>query len=313
MSTSRSRAARAFLPFFLPFLALGCDKPPEPGSKVDSFRVLAEQADLPYAKPGETVQLTTLSFAPQSRPVQWAWATCVNPASSSLEGCLTKIAELPDPNQALFAMGKGEDAPALTIPKDALSSLPEPARRFATVGVVSVACPGDLSLGEGPGGLPFRCQESQTGRELALDEFAVGIKRISVREQERNHNPIIEAVTFDGAPWPEDEVKVVGACDRDDFEYGSCPAANKHDLGLALAKESFETGLDSEGLDFSEQVVVQYYATEGIFENEVRVGGDTKNGWVARSAALGTTVTLWLVARDDRGGVSWTSRRVRVR
>ena len=296
----------------LPLLSLACEEPLEPGSKVDSLRVLAEQADKPYAKPGETVQLSTLSYDPQNRPITWAWATCVNPAESSLEGCLGRIAELPDPNQAIFAMGEGEDAPQLTLPKDVLSSLPEPARRFATVGVVSVACPGDLSVGDGPGGLPFRCQESRTGRELALDEFIVGIKRIPVREQERNKNPIITGVTFDGTPWPEEEVKVVGACDRGDFDYASCPAANKHDLTLTLAPESFETGSDSAGLDFSEQVVVQYYATEGIFENEVRVGTDTKNGWVARSAASGQSLTLWLVARDDRGGVSWTSRKVRV-
>jgi hypothetical protein len=46
---------------------------------------------------------------------------------------------------------------------------------------------------------------------------------------------------------------------------------------------------------------------------EVRVGNSPQNGWVARKAASGQTLTLWFVARDDRGGVGWTTRRVRVR
>jgi hypothetical protein len=34
---------------------------------------------------------------------------------------------------------------------------------------------------------------------------------------------------------------------------------------------------------------------------------------VARKAALGQTLTLWFVVRDNRGGVTWAERRVDVR
>jgi hypothetical protein len=299
--------------WLLPWLTLGCDEPLEPGSKVDSFRVLAEQVDRPFAKPGEAVKFSSLTFDPQDRVVTWAWASCKNPADSSVYGCLAKIGESRDPTSAVFAMGEGEDSPELTIPEDVITSLPAAAQRFASVGVVSVACPGDLSMAEGPGGLPFRCQELETGRDLALDEFVVGIKRIPVRETERNHNPIIDGISFDGADWPEDEVKEVGSCDTSGFSYDSCPDAEKHQLAVQLAPESFESGLDSSGDGFDEQVVIQHYATEGIFENEVRIGKDPKNGWVARKAASGQTLSLWFVARDDRGGVSWAIRQVRVR
>lgn len=304
--------SRIHTALLLPLLALACEEPLEPGSKVDSFRVLAQQADQPYAKPGETVKFTSLSFDPQSRPVSWLWASCVNPPDSSVEGCLTQIAMQPDPNAAVFAMGEGQDAPELTIPTDALSSLPDEAKRFASVGVVSAACPGDLSIGEGPGGLPFRCQEFKTGRDLALDEFIVGIKRIGVRESERNQNPVITGVTFDGQDWPANEIKQVGSCDRGDFNYDSCPSVDKHDLAVLLSPDSFETGLDSSGESFTEDVVIQHYATEGIFQYEVRIGSSPKTGWVARKAASGQTLTLWFVARDDRGGVSWTTRQVAV-
>ena len=299
--------------FALSGLAMGCDEPLEPGAKVDSFRVLAEQVDQPYAHPGETVKLSSLSFDPQNRPITWAWASCLNPSDSSLQGCLLKMNESRDPTSAIFATGAGVDAPELTVPQDAITSLPAAARGAASVGVVSVACPGDLSVGEGPGGLPFQCKDSQTGRDMALDEFIAGIKRVSVRDTDRNQNPVITGVTFDGEDWPEDEVKDVGFCKQSDFVYSTCPSKEKHQLSLRLTPDSFEAGQDELGREFNEAVVIQYYATEGIFEFEVRTGESPKTGWVARQSASGQTLTLWFVARDDRGGVSWAERQVSVR
>lgn len=299
----------------LPLLGLiwGCDPALEPGAKVDSFRVLAEQVDQPYARPGETVKLSSLSFDPQNRPVAWAWASCLNPSDSTLQGCLAKMSESADPTSAVFATGAGVDAPELTIPADAITSLPAQARGAASVGVVSVACPGDLSFGEGPGGLPFLCKDSQSGREMELDEFIAGIKRIGVRETDRNQNPSITGVTFDGQDWPEDEVKDVGFCNQNDFVYSTCPSKEKHQLSVTLTPESFESGKDELGRDFDEAVVVQYYATEGIFEYETKTGQQPKTGFVARKRASGQTVTVWFVARDDRGGVSWAERQITVR
>jgi hypothetical protein len=301
----------AALPFAL--LGLGCDDPPEPGAKIDSFRVLAEQADLPYARPGETVQLSSLSFDPQARPVTWAWASCANPISNDLNGCLATIAEAGDPAISVFAMGAGTSTAALTIPSDAIDSLPAAARGAATVGVLSVACPGDLSFGAGPGGLPTRCQETGTGRDMELDEFIVGYKRIAVRRTDRNQNPEITGITFDGTDWPATETKLVGFCDQSDFIYDTCPDGEKHQLAATVSSASFESGNDELGRPFEEQLVIQHYATEGIFEFEVRTGKSPKTGWVARKAASGQTLSMWFVARDDRGGVSWAERKVTVR
>jgi hypothetical protein len=210
-------------------------------------------------------------------------------------------------------MGASTSTATLTVPTDALTSLPPAARATATVGVLSVACPADLSFGQGPGGLPLRCQETGTGRELALDEFIVGYKRITVRETERNRNPEITGVTFDGVDWPATEIKTVGSCDADDFVYGTCSDKEKHQLAALLSADSFESGKDEFGRAFAEQLVIQHYATEGIYEFEVRTGRAPKTGWVARKRASGQTLTLWFVARDDRGGVTWAERQVTVR
>ena len=79
-----------------------------------------------------------------------------------------------------------------------------------------------------------------------------------------------------------------------------------------LSRDSFESGKDELGRDFQEQLVVQYFATEGIFEYAARTGESPKNGWVARKRAAGQTIMLWFVARDNRGGVTWAERQVRV-
>lgn len=300
------------LAVLLPLLSLGCADEVEPGSKVDSLRVLAQRADLPFAHPGETVQLSSLSYDPRGRPLTWAWASCVNPSESSLQGCVDRIAESADPAAAVFALGAGVDAPTLAVPPDVITSLPAGSRAAASVGVVSAACPGDLSLGAGPGGLPFRCREAETGRELGLEDFIVGIKRITVRETERNQNPEIERITFDGDDWAEDDVKEVGSCDQSDFNYDACPA-EQHQIAPQVSSASFESGKDELGRDFEEQLVIQYYSTEGVFENEVKIGSEPKNGFVARKRASGQTLKLWFVVRDNRGGVSWLERQVKVR
>lgn len=294
-------------------LLFGCASELTPGSEVSSFRVLAVQAETPYARPGETVHLTSLSHDPDGRPVTWAWASCLNPDSSSVEGCLGEVARhagdaggLP-----LVAFGEGATEIDLPVPADALDGIAPTARPLALTGVVSVACPGELEVLT-DGRIPFRCTETGTGRELHLDEYVVGVKRVMLRQSDRNQNPVIERVLFDGVEWPEDEIKDVGSCSTSGHVYDDCSGRDKHRIQAVLTPESFESGTDEFGRGFSEAVIVQHYATEGIFEDEIRIGSDSENGWVARRSASGQEVVLWLVARDDRGGVSWAERRVRV-
>jgi hypothetical protein len=296
-------------------LTTACSEPLDPASRVVSFRVLAERADAPFAQPGETVQISTLSYDPQGRPLTWAWASCLNPSSSSVEGCIEKIAEQSEATGMLplLAFGEGLDSLTLLIPADALDSVPEAAKPAASVGVLSAACPGSLTLEQGPAGLPFRCVDAGSGQELGLDEFVVGLKRISLRSIDRNQNPSIASVTFDGADWPAGEVKEVGYCDTEDNDYAACADSNKHKLAAHLSSDSFERGTDECGRSFEEQPIIQYFATEGIFENEIRIASEPKTGFVARKAASGQELRVWFVARDDRGGVSWAERRLQVR
>ncbi len=144
-------------------------------------------------------------------------------------------------------------------------------------GVAVAVCAGTLTFDGG-----FRCTDS-------LD---VGVKRVLIRE-ERNDNPTIERLTFGDAEWSG--VPVVDACDEDD-----CP--QKHRIRVTVGRA--EAG---------ENAIVQFYSTEGTFSSEVRTIGSPETDWVPRRRAAGTTITFAIVVRDDRGGVSFTTRTVRVR
>jgi hypothetical protein len=95
--------------------------------------------------------------------------------------------------------------------------------------------------------------------------------------------------------------------------YKDCSGGEAHDLSVVIPPESVESGTTEQGAPFSEDVVVQYYATEGLFEFDSRTRESPGTGWKARAASAGKEQTLWFVVRENRGGVSWTSRKVRVR
>ncbi|HEY0467706.1 MAG TPA: hypothetical protein VGC79_26075, partial [Polyangiaceae bacterium] len=156
------------------------------------------------------------------------------------------------------------------------------------------------------------CTEAGTGRVLALDEYVVGLKRIQVRSTDRNQNPQIERVTFDGEDWPEQEIKQVIACDTDGNDYKACAENSQHQIGARPTSASVESGRSEFGVDFTEQVIIEYYATEGVFEYEIKVAAEPETGWAARKAASGKDLTLWMVVHDDRGGATWTERHVHV-
>lgn len=305
---------RSLVAGLLAALALpACGPEFDPGTQVSSLRVLAVRADTPFVHPGDTVRLQALSHDPAERAISWAWAACPSPSGSRVEDCLNQVRELAGGAELpLLGMGEGLDTIDVPVPADALEGIPLEARQQSLAGVLSVACPGDLEVLNVAERIPFRCTDRDTGEVLGLHDMVVGIKRLFLRETEQNQNPVIEDVLFDGESWAMDDVKEVDACDTAKFAYDDCEGLG-HDIQTLVSADSFESGIDEFGRDFDEQLIVQHYNTDGIFEDEVRIADKAKTSWVARSSSSGSTVTLWFVARDDRGGVSWTTRRVNVR
>jgi hypothetical protein len=288
---------------------LACGEDLDPGSRVTDLRVLAVRADRPFAQPGEKVTLEALAHDPLGRPISWGWAACIAPDGTDVASCIRSIgADAASGRAPLAVTGTDVTRFELTVPADALARVAPEARGAATVGVIAAACPERLVM------RPDRvdCVDA-SGAALPPGSWVLGIKHVTIREHDRNANPTFATVTFDGAPWADDDVKTVDACDTDGNRFDRCPESLAHRIAAVPAPDAVEHGVDELGQAFDEAVVVQSYATEGIFEHDVRVASAPETRWVARAKARGGEQLMWFVVRDDRGGVSWTSRRLRVR
>ena len=270
-------------------LVTACDDEFAAPSLVTNLRLLAVQADSPFAQPGQEVHLTALAHDPEQRPLSWAWGSCFDDASSLALDCL-----------------RATSFDSLVIGERASHSIIVPATAKSYVGVVVVVCPGRIQRGE-TFGIPLSCVD-EAGRALPPGDFELGVKRVFVHDPNQNRNPRIGQLRWDGAPWPEGEVKV-SACKK--TQELRCVSFVEHTIELQ-SDAAEEMSVDREGNPFDEQAVVQLYATGGKFEHDIRAVKDAQTSWSARASDSGELVTLWLVVRDDRGGVSWITRSIRV-
>lgn len=285
-------------------LLAGCGSDFDPASRVQGLRILATRADKPFAAPGETVTFEALAVNPDGEPISISWAACARPSSPSAVGCVKAL-----PKGAPLSAGPSF---TLTVPPNALDGVPAIAKRTVFFGAVQVACPGDVSTTGGPEGLPVRCNDA-SGRALPLGDYELAVKRVYLRATDKNQNPTIAKVTWDGAEWPEAEVKTMAACDSaTSNRFDEC-SGESHSMSIVPAPDAAESGVDELGDPFAEKLLAQYYSTEGLFEYQAKDGIRSTTAFKARKGAIGKTLTLWFVVRDDRGGVGWTSRKITVR
>jgi hypothetical protein len=283
---------------------VGCGTDLSDGSQIEKLRLLALRADQPFARPGERVDLQLLAADAADRPLEYAISTCTNPKGSTVDGCLEELDHAFEP----LVVDAGHFA--VEIPGDLLDGLGKSARLSAMFGAVVVACPGRIEPGE-TSGVPIVCRDAE-GDRSPIEAFEVGVKRIFVRERDRNANPEITRITWDGEDWPEDQVPEVKACaDPTTEDIEDCDKALRH--RIRVESTGPESGVDENGTRFEEQQVVQFYASQGVFERPVRIADAPDNHWAAQRKSGEDTARLWFVVRDDRGGVVWQTRQVRVR
>jgi len=272
----------------------------EPESRVDTLRVLAIQADLPIAVPGEKVHLTTLWADPlgNGRPVSWAWGICVNPASTQIPDCAAHLRSLVT----------GSDSFDVDIPADALEGLP-PGIPVGEVGVVFAACAGTLTLVPNATGAPVSCTDGK-GAAIGRDGFVWGGRRIIVFQGIRNANPTITKIFLDGVEWSPTFAPTIQPCAAKQVE--NCPVETQHVISYQITPDSQETY----GLGTVEDVVGWFYASQGSLENGY-ARPDTSTGAPTLQTQYAPTlsdtshpVQVWFVLRDDRGGVSFAQRRL---
>jgi hypothetical protein len=262
-----------------------------PVSVVDTLRVLAVRADKPIAEPGEAVHLDALVADPRGggRAVTMAWATCLNAGSQEVTACADGATP--------FALGGA--ALDVVVPMNALDGSPTNPP-VGIDGVLFAACAGDV-LPERTATSPVRC--AMHGADVGRDGFMWGEKRIVVARGVRNANPKIASVLIDGAAWDATTVPVVARCDAE--KYDDCPSDVTRSIAIAATPDSAETYGQ-----FTEDLVAFFFVSGGrVADDFVRAqGGAFTTSLAAANVASGTTVSVWIVLRDDRGGVDWKER-----
>ncbi len=268
--------------------------------RVDTLRVLAVQADLPVAAPGESVNLTTLWADPlgNGRPISWAWGYCVNPGSTQIPDCAARLRTL----------GFGTDGYSLTIPSDALDGLP-PDAPIGEVGVIFAACAGTITLAPNSTGAPVSCTDG-AGNPIGRDGFVWGGRRIIVVQGLRNANPVITKIFFDGVEWSPSFAPRIEACSAKDV--GGCPPETQHVISYQMTPDSQETY----GNGIVEDIVGWFYVSQGTLDNAY-TRPDSSGGtptfqaqWAPTLSDTSHPVQMWFILRDDRGGVTFAQRRL---
>lgn len=317
----------------------------DPASVVNTVRVFATRADKPYAKPGETVQLEMLAHdgrADRSRPMKLYWIplACINPPRDLYYLCFAQFAGVPGAGgsagtgaggtSARLPLQPGADITAFlqqgpkfsfTMPADAITSkVPTPGASapYGLAILFNVACTGRVKIeapSDNPQDIPIGCYDD-AGNKLGPDEFVIGFTRVYAYADITNSNPELIGVTFEGQPVGPDGI-VVDRCLKEQFK--DC---DEKKIGVIVPDDVAEVNplsKDDNGNPQREQIWVAHYSTIGRFGSEIRLINDPSEGRVPEPdnkfripREVGTGL-VWLILRDNRGGVSWRELKITVK
>lgn len=296
-------------------LSSACGVQFTPETVVDSLRILSITSEPPEVSPGQAANLSVL-YADPTRVGQVStviWVGCdPDPFDQNRSACndasiLIKPSLITDYPEGLTLLGFGPKA-VYTPKADTFSKVDAGTdiRNNGTVGVVmAIVVAEDVKV-------------SATGEELAAvfkrienkeTPTAIGLSRVVVSEKAaKNQNPVIQNLTFDGAPLP------LGA--RLQVKAGQEVA-----LGVEVPESSRERydELQPSGPVAKQEVVVgAWYSTNGRFSRE---RFDVTSTEATTFFAPGSSKfpedpvperrsgQLWLVVRDNRGAQAFQQFR----
>jgi hypothetical protein len=310
-------------------LAFGCGKSFAPDSLVNSFRVLAVQAEPPEIHPSQSTTFSALVVDP-TRPGQndtLLWLSCdPDPFDLGRSAC-NELGNLNSASALLSAVDGGQlDLPTgisfmnwndetsgfgatYTAPDDAQVFDPgaiPPGDQRRLIGTVA-----DMLIVAAAGDLPLLASADEknaffTQIEDALIPAVLVIDRVVISEETNtNHNPVLGDVLVDGTAIP------------DGGTFRALPAATPG-MEVTAPASSFETYTEYEPdgttLTQTEGLIAAYYATMGSFSQDRLALGSTVPQTFTAPAGTDAdpipdkrTGTMWIVLRDTRSGLSWNT------
>jgi hypothetical protein len=302
---------------------VGCGDDFAPKNQVTGIRILAARADLPYARPNESVKIEALVQDGRKAPtapmhLYWFPVACVDPPGGQYWGCFPFV-------PAALPLAVESPSVNITIPADALDkSVKRPGQneRFATAYVFMVACAGQLAAaplksGLGPNQIPVGCVGAG-GNFLGPDEFVLGFTRIFVFDQRRNEVPKLDGLTFESAPIDPAIGIVTGPCVKDD-KTGECKTVKLDALFNDAIAEVDPDNIDADGKIGRETIYVDWFTTVGKFNSDRRILFDGNLGRTPKPAVEFSPPnhpekgTAWAVLHDNRGGTVWQAFPIEIK
>lgn len=280
------------------------------------------------------------------REVQLLWLPpCFNPPADQYTACFLQFFQrfVEDPN-VLGELSEGDTA-SLTIPLDIVPSAPTPGvPRYGLTYVSFALCAGTVSFEEPEqeGALPIGCRDAE-GNRLGPESFVLAYAGLFTFAETRddgepfqNRNPLVAGFSVEGATVPscvDDDcltteletdidcdaspARCFPACKADGDP--ECPEIDIRPLVDETSAEDDDVSRDFYSRNVQEQMWINYYADRGRVRGDgVRLLNDASKGWnedygtefyAPREPGL---VTLWAVAHDNRGGMSWARTRIKI-
>lgn len=278
-------------------LFLACDTETMSQSwEIDRLRVLAVAAEPAEPRPGDVVTFDALVVSPVDPLGGSAWFVC-DAGSSTDFGCEIDSNlvsggsfDSVDPED-LAAAGFIGFLPGLTptwaVPVDYLDALSEEEQIEGTFAMTYITAFPEVAEGE----------------ELDEETLEIAFKRVPVSlATTPNHNPAILG-------WRVDGIDVVSGA------VVSLERGEPFTLEVVLAEDAVEsyTYRTSEGVDESreEEPYFSWYLQEGEFSQANTLWPYPTTVYFAPAELALESQMLWVVVRDRRGGMAWSSLPIR--
>ena len=278
-------------------LVAGCRNNGDTASYVGGLRLLAVKAEPPEIPPGQMTTLTATVANPGGTLPTVDWAACLAPPPPATGQSVNMDCVSVDGGAPLLPFGSGMSV-AATMP-------------MITIGM--------LGLPDQTNGFYLQVREllSADGKQL------VGFYGLRIYPGALDPNPPNRNPTFTGVfsvPFVD-----AGAADLVPLDEANPPAVRANGqiyLRATLSDDSQEPYLVYDGDPrttpprmLTEKVRMHWFATAGTFSNEV-TGVDKPDTFFTLDKHLpssGSTIDIWVVARDDRGGIDTIHRAVTLR
>jgi hypothetical protein len=202
-------------------------------TQIQTVRIIASGADLPYAPPGGNVNLQVLAYdgrpeQPEPMTIYWIPLVCENPADDAYYACFQKFAggaggggdagpeEGDGGASGLAALGIKPGVPiaglptgpaySFQMPADAVTShapVPGATVPYGMAILFNIACAGQLELvpidpsNANPQAVPLGCFD-KNNNQLGPDDWVFGYTRIYAYDTLTNANPVIDYVDVGG-------------------------------------------------------------------------------------------------------------------